>query len=110
MKKEYNFEDKLDRIKEAILINVPAKYIYLFGSYAYGKPTKDSDIDIYTVIPDDTKDLLFLFADIKDYLDGQEISNIDIHLIKESKFLYRKTRSLFEENICTKGKLIYERA
>ncbi|MDR0721943.1 MAG: nucleotidyltransferase domain-containing protein, partial [Treponema sp.] len=29
--------------------------IYLFGSYAYGTPTEESDIDMYTVIPDSIK-------------------------------------------------------
>ena len=27
--------------------------IYLFGSYAYGEPTENSDIDIYVVVRDD---------------------------------------------------------
>jgi hypothetical protein len=27
--------------------------IYLFGSYAYGTPHKDSDFDFYVVLPDD---------------------------------------------------------
>jgi predicted nucleotidyltransferase len=44
----------INLIKESILKNVAAKYIYLFGSYAYGKPTDKSDIDIYIVIPDKT--------------------------------------------------------
>jgi len=28
------------------------KKVYLFGSYAYGKPTKDSDIDLLVIIDD----------------------------------------------------------
>ena len=47
-----NFVEKIDCIKESILKYVLAKYIYLFGSYAYGKPTEKSDIDIYIVIHD----------------------------------------------------------
>ena len=42
-----NFGDRLNNIKESILKYVPAKCIYLFGSYAYGNPTDESDIDIY---------------------------------------------------------------
>ncbi|MDR1098987.1 MAG: nucleotidyltransferase domain-containing protein [Treponema sp.] len=39
--------EKIDSIKESILKHVSTKYIFLFGSYAYGKPTEKSDIDIY---------------------------------------------------------------
>jgi len=44
-----DFVEKIDSIKDSILKIVPAKYIYLFGSYAYGNPTEKSDIDIYLV-------------------------------------------------------------
>jgi uncharacterized protein len=30
------------------------KEIYLFGSYAYGKPDSDSNSDIYVIIPGNT--------------------------------------------------------
>ncbi|MDR1051627.1 MAG: nucleotidyltransferase domain-containing protein [Deltaproteobacteria bacterium] len=29
--------------------------IYLFGSYAYGEPTEDSDLDFYVVVPNDSE-------------------------------------------------------
>jgi len=41
-------------IVEAIKAAVPAERIYLFGSYAYGTPNKDSDYDFYVIIPDGT--------------------------------------------------------
>ena len=31
------------------MYNMKVNEIYLFGSYAYGKPTKASDFDIYVV-------------------------------------------------------------
>jgi predicted nucleotidyltransferase len=37
---------EIERIAETIRQAVPAEKIYLFGSYAYGKPHKDSDYDI----------------------------------------------------------------
>ena len=49
--KDTLFETKINIIKEAILKMVPAKYIYIYGSYVYGKPKYESDIDVYTVIP-----------------------------------------------------------
>ncbi|MDR3232788.1 MAG: nucleotidyltransferase domain-containing protein [Planctomycetaceae bacterium] len=40
-------------IRDKILECVDAERIYLFGSYAYGTPHKDSDYDFYVVLPDD---------------------------------------------------------
>jgi len=51
-------------IKESVLQAIPAEAIYLFGSYAYGTPNEDSDIDIYVVLPDGTTELGELYADI----------------------------------------------
>jgi len=45
-----NIAERISNIKESILKFVPAKYIYLFGSHAYGNPTEESDIDIYVVM------------------------------------------------------------
>jgi predicted nucleotidyltransferase len=41
-------------IRDRILDCVEAEQIFLFGSYAYGTPHKDSDYDFYVVLPDDS--------------------------------------------------------
>ena len=43
---------ELDKLKELIINAIPVEQIYLFGSYAYGKPRKDSDLDLYVVLKD----------------------------------------------------------
>jgi predicted nucleotidyltransferase len=43
---------ELDKLKELIINAVPVEQIYLFGSYAYGEPHKDSDLDLYVVLRD----------------------------------------------------------
>ena len=52
MKTDTNKDIQL--IKETILKNIDAKFIYLFGSYAYGIPNENSDIDVYVVLPENT--------------------------------------------------------
>ena len=38
-------QTELDKLKEIITKTLPIDQIYLFGSYAYGNPHKDSDLD-----------------------------------------------------------------
>jgi len=44
---------ELDKLKKLIINAMPVEQIYLFGSYAYGTPRKDSDLDLYVVLKDD---------------------------------------------------------
>jgi len=44
---------ELDKLKDLIINAMPVEQIYLFGSYAYGTPHKDSDLDLYVVLKDD---------------------------------------------------------
>ena len=45
-------EELRDRISEALRPLCPEKVI-IFGSYAWGQPNQDSDIDLYVVTQDD---------------------------------------------------------
>jgi len=101
--------DKLDIIKKAILTFVPAEKIYLFGSYAYGRPTKNSDIDIYVVIPDDfNKGIFDTLGVIATFLRQYNIFKVDLFLVEKKRFLFYKENSSFEETICNKGIVLYE--
>jgi len=62
---EQRIQRELDIIKDGILETVPAEAIYLFGSYAYGTPGEDSDLDIYVVVPDMDIDLVDLRGAIR---------------------------------------------
>jgi predicted nucleotidyltransferase len=44
---------ELDKLTELIINAIPVEQIFLFGSYAYGNPHKDSDLDLYVVVKDD---------------------------------------------------------
>ena len=43
---------RLEELTGIISRTVTVEQIYLFGSYAYGTPNGDSDLDLYVVIPD----------------------------------------------------------
>ncbi|MDR2607744.1 MAG: nucleotidyltransferase domain-containing protein [Treponema sp.] len=103
-----DFAERMSLIKESILKNVPAKYIYLFGSYAYGKPTDKSDIDVYIVIPDNTTSISEIYTKIMVDLSIKKIFFVDLLLSRESVFNTRKTENILEETVYQKGKILYE--
>ena len=102
-----DFVEKMDSIKDSILKFVPAKYIYLFGSYAYGNPTEESDIDLYIVTPDNINNFSEIYTKIMVDLSYKKIFFIDLLLNKESVFNSRKDKNIFEKTISQKGKVVY---
>lgn len=104
---EERIQRELDIIKSGILQTVPAEAIYLFGSYAYGTPNEDSDLDIYVVVPESVGDLLDLQADIRLNLWDKKTMPIDLLLGKTSVFNRRKQGLTLENVIAEKGILLH---
>jgi predicted nucleotidyltransferase len=103
-----NFVERINSIKESILKYIPAKYIYLFGSYAYGNPTDKSDIDIYIVTPDNIHNISDVYTKIIVDLSDKKIFFIDLLFNTESVFNKRKMVNVLEKTIAQKGKILYE--
>ena len=101
-------QNDLDLIKESVLQAVPAEAIYLFGSYAYGTPHEESDLDVYVVVPDDTADLGELYADIL-MLIGKKKRRMDLDLLmgRARVFNRRKNGPTLERVIAQKGTMLY---
>jgi predicted nucleotidyltransferase len=102
-----NIVEVTNSIKDSVLKFVPARYIYLFGSYAYGRPTEKSDIDIYIVTPDNIKSFSELYGNIIVDLGDKKIFFIDLLLCKESVFNIRINENILEKTVFQKGKVIY---
>lgn len=100
----------LELIKESVLQAVPAEAIYLFGSYAYGTPTDESDLDVYVVVPDDTTELGELYADIRGLIRKKNLSKIfslDLLIGYSSVFGRRKNGPTLERVVAQKGTMLY---
>jgi len=91
--------------------------IILFGSYAHGEPTDESDLDILVVTSDDIipssfkeKSLIYLrishaISDIK--------KEFPIDLVVHTKAMHKRfieTDSLFARELLTNGKVLYEKS
>ena len=88
--------------------------IILFGSYAYGKPHKESDIDLYVVSSDDVipkswKEKMQIKLKFSKAL--RELrQEYDIDLITHTKKMYEKfleLDSMFSREILNKGQVLY---
>jgi predicted nucleotidyltransferase len=97
---------QVEEIIHKIQVNHHPSRIYLFGSYAYGQPGPDSDLDLLVIkksISDKTQELLDLKKDLisKNY-------SLDILFYSEAEFEQKKREgwSLFQ-NIEKNGKLLY---
>ena len=99
---------ELDNLKDLILETIPVEQIYLFGSYANGTPSMDSDLDMYVIMKDDTT-LPEIEAEQKIALAfiGRKTVPADVLVSKKSKFKRRLTAPTLEREVATKGMLLY---
>jgi predicted nucleotidyltransferase len=102
-----NIQEELNILIQAIASNTKIESIFLFGSWAYGEPRQDSDLDIYLVIPDNDADIYELNAEIRFALYKKLTLPLDLVIAKKSMF-ERRSKLLTLENIIEKqGVRIY---
>jgi len=109
MKLNYTkIKKELSPIIGAIVSTVPTEQIYLFGSYAYGKPSDNSDIDLYVVLKDDIKMREVEAMDaIGLAIFDKRTKPVDVLALKSSRFGYRKENPTLERKVATEGIKIY---
>lgn len=98
------------------LIQTQPEKIILFGSYANGAPTDDSDLDILVVtgentIPESFAEKSEIYLRIANAIsDIKKVFPVD--LIVHTKAMHQKfieLNSLFARELLTNGKVLYER-
>jgi len=102
-------KNELEILKEIILEKVPTEEIWLFGSYAYGTPHSDSDIDIYIVMKDD--------AEMREMDAMTEVNigrterkirrSVDVMALRKNRFWDRANNVAMEKYIIKNGIKIY---
>ena len=98
----------LDKISRIIAETVPVESIYLFGSYAYGTPNKDSDLDLYVVFKDEMamRELDAITA-ISVAISPVKNMSMDILGLKQNRFHIRKMYATLERKIAREGIKLY---
>jgi len=101
-------QTELDKLKEIIIKTLPIDQIYLFGSYAYGNPRKDSDIDLFIVLKDEVEIREIDAAiQIRLAVANHQTFSLDLIISKKSKYLERQTAPTLERKIAREGVLLY---
>ena len=98
----------IKRFSDEIARRFKPERIILFGSYAYGKPTPDSDVDLLVVMPYDRR---------RGRMSLRILEALDYHfpldlLVRTPAEVRRRQRwgDCFIEEVLAKGKVLYEAA
>ena len=101
-------KQELDDITKIITDTVPVETIYLFGSYAYGTPNKDSDLDLYIVFSDDMPIReLEAIRSIRNAIAPIKTKPVDFLGLRKNRFLDRKIYATLERKIDREGVRLY---
>ena len=98
----------INTILKRLIENLDVVKVILFGSYVYGKPSKDSDLDLLIIV--NTKERgIKRYAMVSELLEPRKIP-MDI-IVKTPEELKHRTKMFdpFIRNILKTGKVLYEK-
>jgi predicted nucleotidyltransferase len=102
--------EEIPKIKDIILetLGETCEKIILFGSYAYGVPREESDIDIYVILKDGSKNPLLVLQDISvAFVKHKYYEPVDVLANYKSRFEVKSKCPAMERTIANKGVVIY---
>ena len=101
-------QKEVDKLKELIIKAIPVEQIYLFGSYAYGIPHKNSDLDFYVVLKDNVQMRdLDAGLQIRFAIAREKTMAVDIVAKKKKDFFNRNYNFTLEQKVLRDGVKIY---
>lgn len=101
-------KDKIDSVVQRIVANYKPEKIILFGSYANGKPTEDSDIDLL-IIKDTEKYGYERDMEVMKLIRGCMLP-VDLLVYTNQEIdKWKNVQTSFVNNVLKTGKMIYAR-
>ncbi|MCD4697110.1 MAG: nucleotidyltransferase domain-containing protein [Bacteroidales bacterium] len=102
-----NTNKQLKKIVELLVGKFDISKIFLFGSFAYGSPTVESDLDICLIAEFEGKRKIDLLRKIRRELSDKFKGSVDLLIYKEKEFNERASfNSTLEHKIFTDGILL----
>lgn len=99
---------EIEELKKQFISQLMPSKIYLFGSFANGTYTEESDFDFYIIVGDGTKNLKDLTTQAYRSIRMIKKRPVDIIVQTESMFEDRKNIPSIEQEVMTNGVLLYE--
>lgn len=104
------YEAKIPEIKDKIVREIDPEKIILFGSYAWGEPDNDSDVDLFIIQKsDEPKRQRQTYLRRKLFGSGVPV-DILVYTPEEIKKSINENGNLFIEDIARNGKILYEKS
>ncbi len=102
-------EEKLKEITDKIVREYKPEKIILFGSYAWGEPKSDSDLDLFVV--KNTKEPSLKRIEILDRLFSRREFSMDFLVYTPKQIKKRLAiEDFFVKKIINNGKILYDRS
>ncbi len=100
-------KEQIDGIVNRIVENYHPEKIILFGSYAYGTPSEDSDLDLL-IIKDSNLPRYKRGREVRKYLRGLKLAIDLVVYTNEEVQKWSDVRTSFITTVVEKGKVLYE--
>lgn|SRR3989338_819778 len=102
-------DQKIQEITDKIVREFKPEKVVLFGSYAWGVPTKDSDVDLFIVKDDPIKNTHEMGVELEKILLNRPIA-LDLLVYKPDQVVRRLSMGdPFVAKVWKQGRILYER-
>ena len=99
-------QEQISVVVSRIVENINPEKVILFGSYAYGQPDENSDLDIL-VVKDTDIPAFKRGMEVRKFLRGMKIP-IDVVIYTQKEIdEWKDTKAAFISHIVEKGKVLY---
>jgi predicted nucleotidyltransferase len=99
-------QEKINEVIDRIVKNINPEKIILFGSYAFGNPSEDSDLDIL-IVKEMKMPRYKRTREVKKHLRGMKIPiDVIVYTKKEIK-KWKGTKTAFINQAIKQGKVLY---
>jgi predicted nucleotidyltransferase len=102
-------QNEIAQLSQKIIDLIHPEKIILFGSYAYGIPTRESDLDLLVIVKSSNEPRYKRAREIRKHLWGSTSFAKDILVYTESEIAeWRNVKEAFITSIIEQGKVLYE--
>jgi predicted nucleotidyltransferase len=97
----------LDEMVRRLVAEFQPEKIILFGSYAWGEPTEDSDVDLFVIVPESDEKPIKRMQRALECLSGLGVSKDVLVKTRAEAERFRHVRASLEYKVFEEGRVLY---